>query len=105
MREREINQLERKEPNELKTQPSNNLKIVLNLVDTLLAGKRFAEMDSKKQMYLMSCQTKVREMQEGHFDENGILFIYDTINSFIDKLTDAKEELWNVYKRSEEGER
>lgn len=97
--------MEEKELKELKTEPSKNLKVVLNLVDSLIAGQRFGEMDSKKQIYLMSCQTKVREMSEGHFDETGITFIYDIINSLSHKLAEARDELLSINKRLEESER
>lgn len=95
--------MEEKELKELKTEPSKNLKVVLNLVDSLIAGQRFGEMDSKKQIYLMSCQTKIREMQEGYFDEAGIAFIFDIVNSLSEKLSAAKGELMDINKKLERG--
>ena len=50
----------------------------------------------------MSCQTKVREMSEGYFDEAGIAFIYDIINSLSHKLAEARDELTSIIKRLEE---
>lgn len=87
---------------EIKSEPSKNLKVVLNLVDSLIAGKRFAESDTKTQIYLMTCQTKIREMQEGHFDEAGIAFIFDIVDSLSEKLSAAKGELLGINKRLEE---
>lgn len=98
-----MKELEKSEDKKLSTQPSSNLRVVLNLIDTLLAGKRFAEMDSKKQIQLLSCQIKVREMQEGRFDESSITFVYDTIESLICKLADARNELLDINKKLERG--
>lgn len=93
MKEKELEKREQGKMKEMKRQPSKNLKIVMNLIDSLLAGKRFAEMDGKKQMYLLGCQTKIREMQEGYFDEGSVTFLYSTINSLLNQLEEARDEL------------
>ena len=95
--------MEEKKPKVLLTQPSKDLKVTINLIDSLIAGKRFAEADSKKQMYLLGCQTKLREMQEGHFDENGIHFLYNTMNQLISQLTNAREDLRDIAYKLERG--
>lgn len=97
--------MEEKKPKELVTKPSKNLKVVMSLVDTLIAGKRFTESDTKTQIYLMTCQTKIREMQEGHFDETGIAFLYDIINSLSHKLAEARDELSDISEKLEDIDR
>ena len=97
---REITQLERRQPKEIEMKTSKNVKDVLNIIDHMIAGKRFGEMDSGKQMFLLGCQTKIDEMQHGYFTEDSLIFLEDTIDSLIKTLTSAKNEIKNA--RNEE---
>lgn len=99
---REITPLRRSpKQNEIQVQNTEDVKAVLNLVDHMIAGKRFGEMDSAKQMYLLSCQEKIDNMQHGYYKENDILFLEATINSFIEMLNKAKSEINNIRKEIE----
>lgn len=60
---REISQKERKEQKYIQVETTKNIKLVLNIIDKLIAGKRFGELDSSKQMCLLDCQARIDEMQ------------------------------------------
>ena len=102
---REITPLRRRDLNnkEIQIQNTEDVKAVLNLVDHMIAGKRFGEMDSAKQMYLLSCQEKIDNMQHGYYKESDVLFLEATINSFIEMLNKAKSEI-DIIKKEIENE-
>lgn len=80
----------------LKVESTKNIKQTLNIIDNLIAGKRFGELDSVKQMYLLDCQSRITEMQNGNWTEKDIIFVLDTINSLTKILFSAKDELENL---------
>lgn len=73
--------------------PDNKIKEVINLIDYLIAGKRFETLDSGEQIYLLNCQSKLKEMKNGHFTESNLAFLEKTINSLWLTLTEAKHSL------------
>ena len=62
----------------------------------MIAGKRFGELDSKKQIYLLDCQVRINEMQKGTYTESDIVFILESIDSLTKILFSAKDELENL---------
>lgn len=86
---------------EIQIQNSENMKIVLNIIDNFIAGQRFGELDSGKQMYLLSCQEKIDNMQRGYYNENDVIFLKATINSLMTILTAAGIELDNIFWKGE----
>lgn len=100
---REISQLERKRPNEVEVKQTKDIKAVLNILDHMIAGKRFGEFDSGKQMYLFNCQTKINDMQHGYFTEESLIFLDDIIDALMKTLISAKHDI-NLHIRSEENE-
>lgn len=93
---REITPMERKQPKEIKIEPSKSVKQVLNIIDHMIAGKRFGELDSAKQMYLLDCQAKIDDMQQGYFTESSAIFLINSIGELLNVLTDAQKDLRNV---------
>lgn len=75
---------------------SKNVKQVLNIIDNIIAGQRFGELDSGKQMYLLDCQARIYNMLDNRFTENDIVFLIQTIDSLTKTLFDAKNELENI---------
>lgn len=100
---REISQLERSGPKEIEVKQTKNIKDVLNIIDHMIAGKRFGEFDSSKQMYLFSCQTKINDMQHGYFTEESLIFLDDVIDALMKTMVSAKHEL-KFYIRGDEDE-
>lgn len=100
---REISQLERKRSNEIEVIQTKDIKAVLNIIDHMIAGKRFGEFDSGKQMFLFNCQSKIDEMQHGYFTEESLIFLDDTIDALMKTLVGAKHDI-NLHIRSEENE-
>ena len=92
---REIEQMQRGGKNLLDINPSNDVKQVLVLIDNLIAGKRFGELDSAKQMYLLDCQARISTMQNGEWTKNDVIFLIKTIDSLTKTLFTAKDELEN----------
>lgn len=80
----------------IKIEPSKNVKQVLVLIDNLIGGKRFGELDSAKQMYLLDCQCKIDAISRGECTEADIVFILETIDSLTKTLFAAKDELENM---------
>ena len=60
---------------------SKNVKQVLNIIDNIIAGQRFGELDSGRQMYLLDCQARIYNMLNNKFTENDIVFLIQTIDS------------------------
>lgn len=75
---------------------SKNVKQVLNIIDNIIAGQRFGELDSGRQMYLLDCQDRIYNMLNNKFTENDIVFLIQTIDSLTKTLFDAKNELENI---------
>ena len=75
---------------------SKNVKQVLNIIDNIIAGQRFGELDSGRQMYLLDCQARIYNMLNNRFTENDIVFLIQTIDSLTKTLFDAKNELENI---------
>lgn len=75
---------------------SKNVKQVLNIIDNIIAGQRFGELDSGRQMYLLDCQARIYNMLDNRFTENDIVFLIQTIDSLTKTLFDAKNELENI---------
>ena len=92
---RKINQMPRNNKELLNINPSKDVKKVLNLIDNLIGGKRFGELDSAKQMYLLDCQARIQEMQNGNWTEDDVIFLIKTIDSLTKTLFTAKDELEN----------
>lgn len=75
---------------------SKNVKQVLNIIDNIIAGQRFGELDSGRQRYLLDCQARIYNMLNNRFTENDIVFLVQTIDSLTKTLLDAKNELENI---------
>ena len=90
---RETQPLERKGRDYIEVKTTKNIKLVLNIVDNLIAGKRFGELDSAKQMYLLDCQARLETMQLGFFEERDLIFLKNTIDSLLDVLMAASCEI------------
>lgn len=93
---REIEQIPRKEKQYIKVKSSKEIQQVLVLIDNLLAGKRFGELDSANQMYLLDCQARIDNIQKGDCTEGDIIFLIKTIDSLTKTLFTAKDELENL---------
>ena len=110
MKEKEIitryscDELKEVKPKEIEISNSENVIMILNLLDKLIAGQRFGEFDSAKQMYLLNCQTKIYEMQQGYYTENSVFFLNDMINSLIRLSTAAKAEVNEIFNKENENE-
>jgi hypothetical protein len=93
---REIEQEQRTDKQYLNVNSSKSIQQVLVLIDNLIAGKRFAELDSTKQMCLLNCQVRIDAIQKGVCTEGDIIFLIQTIDSLTKTLFTAKDELENL---------
>ena len=93
---RDMTPMERKSPKEIKLEPSISVKQVLNILDHMIAGKRFGELDSAKQIYLLDCQAKLDDMQQGYFTENSLIFLRGAIDGLMKTLSDAHKDVCDV---------
>ena len=93
---RDITPKEIEEQKYIQVEITKNIKLTLNIIDNLIAGKRFGELDSAKQMYLLDCQSKISEMQNGTYTEADIVFMLESIDSLTKILFGAKDELENL---------
>ena len=82
----------------IEIEPSKNIQQVLVLIDNLIGGKRFGELDSAKQMYLLDCQWKISNIKRGECTEADIVFLLETIDSLTKTLFAARDELENILK-------
>lgn len=98
MRKTEEMKRDNKQYLEIKT--SKNIKQVLNIVDSIIAGQRFAQLDSDKQMYLLNCQSKIQNMIDDNFTRTDIIFLLQTIDSLSNLLSSAKKDLENIIKNN-----
>lgn len=88
----------KKDKQYLEIKTSKNIKQVLTIVDSIIAGQRFAQLDSEKQMYLLNCQSKIQNMIDNNFTRTDIIFLLQTIDSLLNLLSSAKKDLENVIK-------
>lgn len=77
---------------------SSKVSAVLNIIDAIIEGKRFGEFNSKKQIYLLSCQAKLTDMQQGIYTEADITFLTKMIDTLIQMFQDAKSEVEETLK-------
>lgn len=96
MRKLEETEKDNKQYLEIKT--PKNIKQVLNIIDSIIAGQRFAQLDSDKQMYLLNCQSKIQNMIDDNFTRTDIIFLLQTIDSLLNLLSSAKKDLKNIIK-------
>lgn len=82
----------------IEIEPSKNIQQVLVLIDNLIDGKRFRELDFAKQMYLLDCQCKIDNIKRGECTEVDIVFLLETVDSLIKTLFAARDELENILK-------
>ena len=64
---RKLEEMKRDSKQYLEIKTPKNIKQVLNIIDSIIAGQRFAQLDSDKQMYLLSCQSKIQNMIDDKF--------------------------------------
>ena len=62
---RKIEEMKRDSKQYLEIKTPKNIKQVLNIVDSIIAGQRFTQLDSDKQMYLLNCQSKIQNKEIG----------------------------------------
>lgn len=98
MRKLEETKKDNKQYLEIKT--PKNIKQVLNIIDSIIAGQRFAQLDSDKQMYLLNCQSKIQNMIDDNFTRTDIIFLLQTIDSLSNLLSSAKKDLENIIKNN-----
>ena len=85
------------EKKEVKIETPKHVKLVLNLLDILIDGKRFAETDTDKQAYLFDQQWLIGEMKRGWYREESIEYLRSNINQLMNILTAAGEELDKIF--------
>lgn len=95
---REIQPLKRKEPKKIEIQNSENVKQILNILNHMIAGKRFGELDSSNQMYLLDCQARIDDMEKGYYTEVSLDFLNRSIDGLLKILLDAKKEIQDATK-------
>ena len=94
---REINELTRNNDNPIEVKPSIKLNMLLDIFDHMIAGKRFAEVDSATQMYLLSCQGKIDDMKDGQFTQKDVEFLYKSIDGLMAMCVDVRVELDKIF--------
>ena len=95
---RKIEEMKRDNKQYLEIKTPKNIKQVLNIIDSIIAGQRFAQLDSNKQMYLLNCQSKIQNMIDDIFTRTDIIFLLQTIDSLSNLLSSAKKDLENIIK-------
>ena len=95
---RKIEEMKRDSKQYLEIKTPKNIKQVLNIVDSIIAGQRFTQLDSDKQMYLLNCQSKIQNMIDDNFTRTDIIFLLQTIDSLSNLLSSAKKDLENIIK-------
>lgn len=95
---RKIEEMKRDNKQYLEIKTPKNIKQVLNIIDSIIAGQRFAQLDSDKQMYLLNCQSKIQNMIDDNFTRTDIIFLLQTIDSLSNLLSSAKKDLENIIK-------
>ena len=97
---RKIEEMKRDSKQYLEIKTPKNIKQVLNIIDSIIAGQRFAQLDSDKQMYLLNCQSKIQNMIDNNFTRTDIIFLLQTIDSLLNLLSSAKKDLENIIKNN-----
>jgi len=97
---RKIEEMKRDSKQYLEIKTPKNIKQVLNIIDSIIAGQRFAQLDSDKQMYLLNCQSKIQNMIDDNFTRTDIIFLLQTIDSLSNLLSSAKKDLENIIKNN-----
>ena len=97
---RKIEEMKRDSKQYLEIKTPKNIKQVLNIIDSIIAGQRFSQLDSDKQMYLLSCQSKIQNMIDDNFTRTDIIFLLQTIDSLLNLLSSAKKDLENIIKNN-----
>ena len=88
---RKIEEMKRDSKQYLEIKTPKNIKQVLNIIDSIIAGQRFSQLDSDKQMYLLNCQSKIQNMIDDNFTRTDIIFLLQTIDSLSNLL-------YNIYR-------
>lgn len=97
---RKIEEMKRDSKQYLEIKTPKNIKQVLNIIDSIIAGQRFSQLDSDKQMYLLNCQSKIQNMIDNNFTRTDIIFLLQTIDSLSNLLSSAKKDLENIIKNN-----
>lgn len=97
---RKIEEMKRDNKQYLEIKTPKNIKQVLNIIDSIIAGQRFSQLDSDKQMYLLNCQSKIQNMIDNNFTRADIIFLLQTIDSLLNLLSSAKKDLENIIKNN-----
>lgn len=97
---RKLEEMEKDNKQYLEIKTPKNIKQVLNIIDSIIAGQRFAQLDSDKQMYLLNCQSKIQNMIDDNFTRTDIIFLLQTIDSLLNLLSSAKKDLENIIKNN-----
>jgi len=97
---RKIEEMKRDSKQYLEIKTPKNIKQVLNIIDSIIAGQRFSQLDSDKQMYLLNCQSKIQNMIDDNFTRTDIIFLLQTIDSLLNLLSSAKKDLENIIKNN-----
>lgn len=97
---RKIEEMKRDSKQYLEIKTPKNIKQVLNIIDSIIAGQRFSQLDSDKQMYLLNCQSKIQNMIDDNFTRTDIIFLLQTIDSLSNLLSSAKKDLENIIKNN-----
>lgn len=97
---RKLEEMKKDNKQYLEIKTPKNIKQVLNIIDSIIAGQRFAQLDSDKQMYLLNCQSKIQNMIDDNFTRTDIIFLLQTIDSLSNLLSSAKKDLENIIKNN-----
>lgn len=97
---RKLEEMKKDNKQYLEIETPKNIKQVLNIIDSIIAGQRFAQLDSDKQMYLLNCQSKIQNMIDNNFTRTDIIFLLQTIDSLLNLLSSAKKDLENIIKNN-----
>lgn len=97
---RKLEEMKKDNKQYLEIKTPKNIKQVLNIIDSIIAGQRFSQLDSDKQMYLLNCQSKIQNMIDDNFTRTDIIFLLQTIDSLSNLLSSAKKDLENIIKNN-----
>lgn len=97
---RKLEEMKKDNKQYLEIKTPKNIKQVLNIIDSIIAGQRFAQLDSDKQMYLLNCQSKIQNMIDNNFTRTDMIFLLQTIDSLLNLLSSAKKDLENIIKNN-----
>ena len=97
---RKLEEMKKDNKQYLEIKTPKNIKQVLNIIDSIIAGQRFSQLDSDKQMYLLNCQSKIQNMIDDNFTRTDIIFLLQIIDSLLNLLSSAKKDLENIIKNN-----